>query len=203
MPTRNALSVDGSRFDEVTRSLVSSGSRRRLLGGFVGGILGAMGAGRVSAETCRDDERMCREHVNCCSGHCAPKDERGRRLCVSSRDFYVSAFAGRDRIGLPTGIVLRSSQPVTITAVDAGATCGGLYGSCKAGPNGNYPTTDRNALAPNLVVYSQIARVGSGPWVFVGEGPTVVSGTGQLFLAYNDGAYSDNAGGFVATVTFQ
>jgi hypothetical protein len=54
--------------------------------------------------------------------------------------------------------------------------------------------------APNLAIYSLIARVGAGPWVFVGTGPTVVSGTGQLYLAYNDDFYGDNGGGFLATI---
>jgi hypothetical protein len=57
-------------------------------------------------------------------------------------------------------------------------------------------------LGPTLSAYSLIARVDNGPWVSVGEGPTIVKGSGPLYLAYNDEFYGDNAGGFTATVSF-
>ena len=91
---------------------------------------------------------------------------------------------------------------MTITAVDAGATCWVSIPGCANGPNGNVGLTLPAALVPTLTAYSLIARVGNGPWVPIGEGPVVVSGTGQLYLAYNDDNYGDNGGGFTATVTF-
>ncbi|MEI6666710.1 MAG: MBG domain-containing protein [Acidobacteriota bacterium] len=47
-----------------------------------------------------------------------------------------------------------------------------------------------------------IARVGNGPWQYVGVGPTTItaSTTGTLQFAVNDSYYGDNAGSFVAHV---
>jgi hypothetical protein len=74
-------SMDGQRFDEWARAFAVPGTRRRLLGGLAAGALGLVGLGRAEAATCRDPGRLCREHANCCSGLCGPKDVTGRRTC--------------------------------------------------------------------------------------------------------------------------
>jgi hypothetical protein len=73
--------VDGNRFDELTRGIASSGSRRKLLGGLAGVVLGALGVGTAAARTCSETGRVCREHADCCSKLCGPKNATGRRTC--------------------------------------------------------------------------------------------------------------------------
>ena len=66
---------------------------------------------------------------------------------------------------------------------------------CQTGPNGTGALADANFLGPGLSVFSLIARVGSGPWQFVGAGPTPISGSGALVFAMNDNnPWSDNQG---------
>ena len=48
----------------------------------------------------------------------------------------------------------------------------------------------------------QCGRVGSGPWVEVGSGPTPLSGKGELVFAVNDDAYGDNEGYFEVAVSY-
>ena len=82
----------------------------------------------------------------------------------------------------------------------------------RVGPNG-YPAlgTDTQYLAPGAPAVSLVARIGGGPWQYVGAGPTVIGGgraSGLLELAVNDNQYGDsspgagdaNDGFFAATV---
>src|SRR5215211_9246752 len=76
--------MDGRRFDDLARGLAAP-TRRGLLRGFlgaaVGGVLASVGE-TATAAVCRTTKRSCREHANCCSGYCAERDRRGRRLCA-------------------------------------------------------------------------------------------------------------------------
>ena len=79
-----------------------------------------------------------------------------------------------------------------------------------AGPNGAAIDTGSDFLAPGLPAISLIARIGNGPWQFVGAGPTTLGGpgiSGVLELAVNDSYYGArpdvdeaNTGGFDVTV---
>ena len=105
-----------------------------------------------------------------------------------------------------TGITL-SGNSVSITASGAW-TCLGPVGNspCQTGPNGTGTPGGTGFLAEGLSAFSLIARVGSGPWQFVGAGPTVINGTGDLTLAMNDDIYGDNDGEMevtIATLTSQ
>jgi hypothetical protein len=75
--------VDAPRFDAFARSLVSPASRRRLIGGLAAGALGLFGRGGAQARICSAPGTICREHANCCSGLCGPKDRTGRRRCTA------------------------------------------------------------------------------------------------------------------------
>jgi hypothetical protein len=72
--------VDGSRFDALTLRLAVS--RRGALRALVAAA-GATLLGRLDAEAaaCRAPGSTCREHANCCSRLCGPKDATGRRRC--------------------------------------------------------------------------------------------------------------------------
>jgi hypothetical protein len=73
--------MDGARFDNLTRAMTASDSRRRVLAGLVGGALGLMGLRAADARRCSTAGDICREHANCCSGVCGEKDRTGRRRC--------------------------------------------------------------------------------------------------------------------------
>ena len=102
-----------------------------------------------------------------------------------------------------TGLTL-SGNTVFITASGAWTCLGPVGGSpCQTGPNGT-GTPGHHVppfLAEGLSEFSLIARVGSGPWQFVGAGPTAISGTGVLTFAMNDTFWGDNQGSMVVKVT--
>jgi len=60
-----------------------------------------------------------------------------------------------------------------------------------------------NCLLPGAPVMSLVARIGSGPWQFVGAGPTVLTATagGDLEIGVNDNLYNDNTGAYYVSVT--
>lgn len=77
--------MDGQRFDDWARRLATATSRRgilrSLLGGAAAGTLSLVGGRSAEAANCRAAGRACREHANCCSHRCGPKDSSGRRRC--------------------------------------------------------------------------------------------------------------------------
>jgi hypothetical protein len=106
--------------------------------------------------------------------------------------------------GASTGLVLTSGMKVTVTA--GGAVCPYLGSSCP-GPNGyGLLDTTQNPYGsfplPGAPAWGLVGRVGSGPWVQVGSGPTKLSGTGELVFAVNDNYLADNTGSFTVTVSY-
>jgi hypothetical protein len=105
--------------------------------------------------------------------------------------------------GVNTGLVLKKGHPVTVTATDT--VCPGT-GYC-VGPDGN-PAADTTHssfggfVLPGAPAYGLVGRVGTGPWVQVGSGPTTLSGKGVLVFAVNDDLFGDNTGSFTATVSY-
>lgn len=77
-PRGRGRALDATRFDELTRSLVRPGSRRRLLTSLAAGVLGLVGLGDAAARTCAAYGTICREHADCCSHLCGG---RGRLKC--------------------------------------------------------------------------------------------------------------------------
>ena len=105
--------------------------------------------------------------------------------------------------GLTTGLMLTGNS-VTVTATGAVCPFGNSY--CP-GPDGNATwNTTTSAFGgfplPGAPAWGLVARVGSGPWVQVGSGPTSVSGTGALQFAVNDDLLTDNSGSFTVTVSY-
>jgi len=105
--------------------------------------------------------------------------------------------------GVDTGLVLENGLSVTVTAT--GSVCHG--NSFCMGPNGD-PSFDTTQSAyggfvqPSAPAWGLVGRVGSGPWVQVGSGPTTLSGDGVLVFAVNDDLLADNSGSFTATVSY-
>ena len=105
--------------------------------------------------------------------------------------------------GVNTGLVLQNGQSVSVTATGSVCPFGG--GFC-VGPDGD-PSVDTTQslyggfVLPGAPAWGLVGRVGSGPWMQVGSGPTTVSGTGVLEFAVNDDLFIDNTGSFTVTVT--
>ena len=100
-----------------------------------------------------------------------------------------------------SGVYL-AGYSITVTAVSVNASNGAGYpsinGSSTTCYNATYPCT-----APDLPAYALIAQIGdTGAWQFVGAGPTTLTGTGEVFFAYNDGRYDDNTGSIAVTISY-
>lgn len=106
--------------------------------------------------------------------------------------------------GASTGLVLAGGS---VTVTGSGSVCPfGLFGAC-FGPNGttSHDTTVSSYggfVLPGAPAWGLVGRVGAGPWIQIGTGPTTLSGIGQVVLAVNDDLFSDNRGSFSATVSW-
>jgi hypothetical protein len=109
--------------------------------------------------------------------------------------------------GLNTGLVLKNGS-VTVTAT--GVLCAHVDTLCvgPAGYAGDPPidttqTSFGGFVLPGAPAFGLIGRVGSGPWMQVGGGPTTFSGQGELVFAVNDfhELFGDNTGGFTVTMS--
>ncbi len=92
---------------------------------------------------------------------------------------------------------------VTVTATGT-ATWGGptLVMTPNGWAGGGYPLAGSGFFLPNVPAFGLVAQIGDAAPVFVGSGPIVLSGAGELRFAVNDDAYGDNRGtGFVVTST--
>ncbi len=101
-----------------------------------------------------------------------------------------------------TGLLLSPGSSVSVTATGQFDPSGGAG---LTGPDGQ-PGPDWAIgyfLDPTLTRLSLVARIGTGPWQFVGVGPTVLTAGGaggELEFAINDSLYSDNSGGLDVAV---
>lgn len=100
-----------------------------------------------------------------------------------------------------TGFVVPTGQVVTVTG--SGSFCPfGAFGPC-FGPGGNPGSTASGGFVlPGAPAWGLVGRVGSGPWVHIGVGPTTLSGSGALQFAVNDDLLADNTGGFTVTASY-
>ena len=110
----------------------------------------------------------------------------------TTKTVFVSAL---DSDGIKT-VNVNKQEAVTVTAT--GLAFGG---DAFSGPDGIVPCSEV-CLAPAQPGYSLVGRLGNGDWQLVGTGPTTLTGTGKLILAFNDNVegYADNADGFTATI---
>ena len=70
-------------------------------------------------------------------------------------------------------------------------------------PNGDGLSCNATCLLPGGSQLSLVARIGLGPWQFVGKGPTILTATsaGNLEFGVNDNLFNDNTGAFYVTVS--
>jgi hypothetical protein len=111
-----------------------------------------------------------------------------------------------DEPGVSSGLVLKKGYGVSVSATGDMCPFGGAF--C-VGPDG-YASSDTTQSAfggfvlPGAPAWGLVGRVGSGPWVQVGDGPTTLSGEGELVFAVNDDLFGDNTGdGFMVTVSYK
>lgn len=102
-----------------------------------------------------------------------------------------------------TGIDLSVGAKVDITANGSITFVPGQPYSY--GPTGDYRLhTDPTYIAPNLIKYSLLARLGSNLPFEVGEHKRFVAkAAGRLTLGVNDSYFADNSGNWTATVRVQ
>jgi len=104
---------------------------------------------------------------------------------------------GTDDDGLATGFILKEGVPAVITA-------SGLVGFYFAGqtdpstPNGRADAGIYNSFP----VVSLVARVGGGELQFVGEGPTELTGSGEVVFYINDTFFEDNDGSYTIQISY-
>ncbi|KQU53338.1 hypothetical protein ASG84_24450 [Rhodococcus sp. Leaf278] len=103
----------------------------------------------------------------------------------------------------PTDFVLVEGTPVTVTA-EGSATTSTMGTATYYGPNGSVDTCTVDCQNPAGKYGALYARIGNGDPILIGEGPVVLNGAGPLSFAFNDGSesFGDNAGSYIATVTY-
>ncbi len=119
---------------------------------------------------------------------------------TQTRDYTVSATVGGFQ---PTDFMLVEGTPVTVTA-EGSATSSTAGEPVYYGPNGSVDTCTVDCQDPAGQYAALYAKVGDGAPILVGAGPVVLTGAGPLSFAFNDGSQSfgDNAGSYIATVTY-
>ncbi len=120
--------------------------------------------------------------------------------------FNVPGTAGGTAIGPGAG----GTAPVEAGTLALGeqvlVTATGVvtYGSSlTVGPDGYGGTCSASCLVNGVSGIALVARIGGGPWQFVGVGPTVLTATtaGALEFGVNDNLFNDNSGSFDVTVS--
>jgi hypothetical protein len=138
--------LDESRFDELTKAMSATTSRRQALKLLVttsaGGMLALVGAGGAKAilpGRCRRNGTVCRQHLECCSEFCDPLTlecacSPGAQLCTPT-DTCVPACSGTQVFNPET---CRCECPDGFTA--CGSTCCAPSQTCTSGVCCQNPT---------------------------------------------------------------
>ena len=122
---------------------------------------------------------------------------------LSQTIFVPARSAGENGRFLQTGFVLKKGLSLRIKATGTAYTAI-CSPACATDPNGNASIIcPVSCPGPGLVAYGLIGKVGRGHVFFIGSGPRTVSGHGRLALAYNDGNYTDNSGGYTVQLTYR
>ncbi len=125
--------MDQQRFDDLTRALATGTSRRRMLrgltGGVLGGVLGLAGLQEASA-ACRVIDQKCDANNPCCKGakcanrHCVCKTAAGYEACLGPGSRCINTNTDEAHCG-----ACFTPCPPTATCVDGACVC----------PNGTTP----------------------------------------------------------------
>jgi hypothetical protein len=130
---------------------------------------------------------------------------------AGSRTFFVPGTAGGAATVNPvsaggtapvnSGVFLYVGDSLSITATGTVS----WYNAGAASPGGALGCQGDFLAQCPVPGISLIARIGSGPWQFVGSGPTLLTAAtpGVVEFAVNDNDYGDNGDGWSVTVTPQ
>lgn len=129
--------VDSTNFDSLAKSVASGTTRRLLVTGLSGTVLGLLGLNGVEARTCSATGAICREHANCCTGKCGPKDRHGRRRCT------CDAAADCPAPTNPCAEAICAEGLCGQTNVYAHCDCGG-HGACTDAFTGSIDDSDQS-----------------------------------------------------------
>jgi len=203
--------MDGSRFDQLTRTMVSSATRRSLLKRTAGtalvGVLGAIGLqNTASAAALRNLGQTCRKGSDCASGLCSISPVTGRRVCtcgnvVGTLDLPATTFWAVD-----TGVFVPAGHTVTVSASGIAGWCCDLQLSADgSGTCGGYGIPFNCGSVVGVIGGGDIFTDYSA-FTLIGKGPTDLTAStgGNLFVQYVDGCpecYDDNNGSLSITVT--
>ncbi|MEL6868369.1 MAG: LamG-like jellyroll fold domain-containing protein [Pseudomonadota bacterium] len=130
-----------------------------------------------------------------------PADEFGPPANIVPATAGGTVIGGGGTAPLNAGL-LAAGEQVSITATGF-VQIGPSPGFQPTSPDGSSSPCNATCLLPTAPPASLVGRIGSGPWQFVGAGPTILTAatTGDLELAINDNGYNDNSGAFYVTVT--
>jgi hypothetical protein len=109
--------MDGSRFDDLVKSLGAGRSRRSVLGALAGAVLAAVGVGQAEAATRkRSVGNSCSTNSDCASNLCV-QETRTRKIChcASPADCPAATAQCQTAACLPSGYCA--------TAITSGAAC--------------------------------------------------------------------------------
>lgn len=120
--------MDPTRFDELTRALVTGTTRRRVLGGMLGALGGALGFGDAIAARCGNPGSTCTSVAGCC----------GALTCVAGRCQTPSAKHDPSARGCPIGQTRCGGACFDVNTDDnncgaCGAVCSGVTPLCSQG----------------------------------------------------------------------
>jgi hypothetical protein len=125
--------VDGTRFDELVKSIAGRQNRRVIIrrglvvvGSAVATIIRRAGSGEAAAR-CRSGGNICRKNGDCCSGACGPSDATGRQRCACTTAETAACCSGG--LCVPGGTLCCYG----ICAPNDVHNCGSCGNQCNAG----------------------------------------------------------------------
>lgn len=111
--------MDGTRFDALTKVLSAQKSRRAFLATVAASLLGLNRHDPAGARSCTNPGAVCREHANCCSGLCGPRDATGRHRCLCKT---AADCPGANKVCTAAGICATPSASTTTSPTTSTST---------------------------------------------------------------------------------
>ena len=134
------------------------------------------------------------------AGACKAYAARGGTLYrLATTTFFVDATKATWQ---DTGVSIPRGATASITAM--GTAVWYVPSDLTSTPNGFGTCMNEGTftcLAPGLPFASLVGKVDNGSPFEVGSGPTTATGPGELMLGFDDNNFSDNSGGFTASIT--
>jgi len=163
--------MEDEKFDDVTRSLGDASSRRRVVGGLLGGVLGALGLGAAA----REDADAAAKKVTVCTGGQTKKvtAKKWRQMQLSGAD----AYKGKCKTTTTTTTAApATTKPPKTTKPPHPKKCGKEFDRCN---KGDLPCCAHDPYTGARLRCQQGSKKGYNTCVAVGGGTTTTSTTPQ------------------------